>query len=269
MENDAKTFEEPLPASWIRGLGGRLLAAVSALFLVTLVAFVAMDLRHERATHHRHGAPAEEIRAAQMETLRLHAWHGLVTLALFAAGIYLTVRVLITRRIRALLLAIHRFRLGSWHMSLPKVASDEIDALQQAFLQLGPHLERNFKEYCGAERKAAVGRLGLAYERTLTPLARRLLTLARVRSEADPEDWGWLEVEDTAMRLLAQIGILGRPDHPVVDALLSEGNSIVRSPNETEIDPDPAASTSNSPEPDRPKARSGGIEWSRGGVRSL
>ncbi len=199
-----------------RSIGMRIFCGVVLVFLAVLVLFVALDIRHESLMAAELGASPTRISAIRAQTLKLHLVHGAVTVVLFAGGIYFIVRHLVTRRVEAIGLAVRRFHLGSWSPTIPRESKDEIEWLAETFRQLGPHLEKTLVTFVETDRKATVARLGRLYETALTPPARRTLTLARSMVEREGESWAWLEVEQAAMRILAEMGRLGRPEHPAL-----------------------------------------------------
>lgn len=197
----------------------RIFCGVVLVFLAVLVLFVALDIRHESLMAAELGASPSRISAIRAQTLKLHLVHGAVTVVLFAGGIYFVVRHLVTRRIEAIGLAVRRFHLGSWSPRIPRASADEIEWLADTLRQLGPHLEQTLVTFVETDRKATVARLGQLYETALTPPARRTLTLARSMFEREGESWAWLEVEQAAMRILAEMGRLGRPEHPALNEI--------------------------------------------------
>lgn len=220
MRRDHDTAAGTPPIPMVRGIGLRLLLWISALFLMTLAVFVGWDVFHESEMFRRLGAAPDQLAAFRAETIRLHAVHGVVTIAAFALGFYFAVRALVTRPIRAILRAIHHFRHGTWRVRLPGQASDEIECLADAFRQLGPHLERTLTTFVECDRKATVARLGMAYDRALSPLARRILALGVTFPIDDAERRVRQEIQESAMRILAELGRLGRPEHPAVSEIL-------------------------------------------------
>lgn len=211
--------------SMIHGVGFRLLLWIVSLFVVTLAIFVGLDLMHETRVLAQLGATPGEIARIRAETIRIHALHGVVSIGAFAIAIVVVVRQLVTVRVRAILRAIHHFRHGTWHIRLPRHALDEIECVAEAFRRLGPHLDRAFTTFVECDRKATVARLGAAYERALSPLAHRLRALGkRTRGDA-ASDLLRRELEDLAMTMLAELGRLGRPEHPAVSEILQSFGS--------------------------------------------
>ena len=220
MTRDHDTAPGLPPIPVVRGIGLRLLLWIATLFLVTLAVFVGLDVRHESEVMRRLGATQGRLATFRTETLRIHAVHGGVTIVLFAAGIYSAVRVLVTRRIREILQAIHRFRHGTWSIRLPEQPLDEIECVADAFRQLGPQLERTLTTFVDCDRKATVARLGIAYDRAVSPLASRILVLDSAAPAETPEPTYRSEVRQLAMRILAELGSLGNPEHPAVSGIL-------------------------------------------------
>jgi HAMP domain-containing protein len=219
MDHPPASAAPDLPdVSLVHGVGFRVLAWVVALFIATLAVFVGLDALHESRMLLALGATPVEIARFRWETLQIHAIHGLVSIVAFTLAIFVVVRQLLTRRIQAILRAINQFRHGTWLIRLPQHAHDEIECLNEAFRQLGPHLDRAFTTFVECDRKATVARLGGAYDKALSPLTRHLLALgATARSRGDGLG---PEIERTAARMLAVLGSLGQPGHPDVARIL-------------------------------------------------
>jgi HAMP domain-containing protein len=151
-----------------------------------------------------------------------------VSIGAFAIAIVVVVRQLVTVRVRAILRAIHHFRHGTWRIRLPRHALDEIECLAEAFRRLGPHLDRAFTTFVECDRKATVARLGAAYERAMSPLAHRLRMLGNRTLEHAAHDPLGQELQELAMTMLAEMGRLGRPEHPAVSEILQPFGSAGR-----------------------------------------
>jgi HAMP domain-containing protein len=225
-----------ITAPWRRftsSVGFRLLVPIVLLFLAILVLFVGLDLLHEYRALTAAGATRSQTAALWKRTLVLHAVHGLVTVAVFAFFTATVVRRSVTRRIGEILDAIHKFRLGTWRVRMRSDVGDEIDHLAEAFRQLGPYLEDKLATFTLADRKATVARLSVSYERALKPPARRIVALAREMKRREGPSATWTEIEEESMRILAEMGRLGRPDHPSVEHLI--GVHAIRTGHETAV----------------------------------
>ena len=201
-------------------IGFRLLVPIVLLFLVTLVVFVGLDLLHEYRALTAAGATRVQIDLLWKRTLVLHAVHGFVMVVVFTLFTATAVRSSVTRRIDEILGAIHRFRLGTWRVQIRSGVGDEIDHLADAFRQLGPHLEDKLATFTLADRRATVARLSTSYERALRPSAQKILALAREMKRRKEPRASWSEIEEESMRILAEMGRLGRPDHPSLQHLI-------------------------------------------------
>lgn len=55
---------------------------------------------------------------------------------------------------------------------------------------------------------------------------RRTLTLARSMTAYESERWAWLEVERAAMKVLSEVDLLGRTDHPALQEIARMGPAL-------------------------------------------
>ncbi len=202
----------PQPSS--KGVGGRLTVCIVAVFVVTLIIFVGLDVYHEARFAERLGAERRERTALLADTLTLHSVHAVVTILAFALAIHILVRRLVSRRIARIVLAIQHFRRGTWRVRTPRRVRDEIDWLMEAFRELGPDLESKLATFIEVDRKSVLALLGSRYEQRIAPPARRIIAVARERARFDGNDEAWPEIEGHALQILAELGKLGRPEHP-------------------------------------------------------
>lgn len=197
------------------GIGTRLTTCVVVVFFVTLIVFVGLDLHHEARFAAALGADPTQRGTLFANTLVLHSVHAAVTVLAFALAIHLVVRRLVSRRIAGLVRSIEHFRRGTWRVRVPKGVSDEIEGLTEAFRQLGPDLEHKLTTFVEADRKSVVALLGSRYERQIAPPTRAIIDAARNKRDSKDTDPTWREVENQALKILAELGRLGRPEHPI------------------------------------------------------
>lgn len=197
------------------GVGARLSAWIIILFVLTMIVFVGLDIRHEARFAESLGAGQEERAALLVNTLTLHAVHAGVTVLAFGLAIHFLIRRLVSRRIDTIVLAIQHFRRGTWRVRIPTRVCDEIEWLTEAFRQLGPDLEHQLSTFVEVDRKSVVALLGSRYERHVAPPTRQIIAAAREGMRSGGSDRTLHEIEERAMQILAELGRLGRPDHPI------------------------------------------------------
>ncbi|MFQ5702130.1 MAG: hypothetical protein ACE5HU_09820 [Acidobacteriota bacterium] len=213
--------EDGAAIPWRTSLAFRVFSGVVIIFLCVLAIFVLLDVRHEMSTATYLGASPAQIAIIRRETILLHLVHGILTAAVLGIGVFILTRRLITSRISGIVLAVHHFQLGTWKPMLAPGAGDEIDWLSRVFCELGPYLERTFTSFLEADRKALVANLGVQYAERLIPPGRRILTLSREMICRDRDTWAWQEVERSASTFLAQVDLLGRPEHPAMSQIVT------------------------------------------------
>lgn len=215
MDNQTKPKDSRPSQPPFVGVGARLTTWIIVVFVITLIVFVGLDIRHEARFAESLGASQDERAALLADTLTLHAVHASVTALAFGLAIHLLVRRLVSRRIARIVLAIQHFRLGIWQVRIPTRVRDEIEWLTEALRQLGPDLECKLATFVEVDRKSVVALLGSRYEQHVAPPTRQIIAAAREGMRSGGSDRTWRVIEDQAMRILAELGKLGRPDHPM------------------------------------------------------
>ena len=206
----------------------RLVLAISALVVGLHLGFTVADVLLSARWLAKGGAEAEVRMLAARETVGLHAVAVLATVGLLLVAVRTIVGRGIVQRSSRMLELIRGYRLGRWSSRPVLGPADEWTVVEAALRGLGPQLERQIRLFVACDRKATVARLGRAYERALLSHARLVVMRARSARRAGSAAREWAEVEQAGMTMLAELGKLGRPEHPAVAAIV--GSESTRTP---------------------------------------
>ncbi len=193
-------------------VGRRLAVGLVAFFAGTLAHLVWVYVDHATTVLSELGAPQAVAASVRAETIWLMVMHGAVAVLLFAVLLYLSLRPLSARRIKAIPAALNRQDLGSHAPALSTPAPDEMDWIAATSRTLWDRIEGTPPPNDWRGRATEAQSEGSRRENVLASLARRVLTIASARVGHEADGWEWIEVEQAAMRMLALVGGLGGAD---------------------------------------------------------
>lgn len=193
-------------------VGRRLAVGLVAFFAGTLAHLVWVYVDHATTVLSELGAPQAVVASVRAGTIWLMVMHGTVAILLFATLLYLSLRRLSSRGIKAIPAAFNRQDLGSQAPALSTPAPDEMDWIAATSRTLWDGIEDTppFNDGRGLATEAQSE--GSCRESVLASLARRVLTIASARVGHEADGWEWIEVEQAAMRMLALVGGPGGAD---------------------------------------------------------
>lgn len=209
--------DEPVP---IFTIGSRLTMWIVLVFAVVLTVFVVLDLLHESRFAAELGATQQQVAEMWIRTAWLHLVHLAVTVVAFAFAIQFIVRHLLIRRIKKIVQAVIHLRRGIWSVHLPNESGDELDWVIRVIRELGPDLESKLTTFVEVDRRATIARLNALYEERLEPLAQSIIHKMRAAKTDGENEQLRAETEQSAMRIIAELGLLGRPEHPHMSGIV-------------------------------------------------